>query len=239
MTATALWVRAWLSGSAGSDDLLESLARVAPDGPQVVSLQGSAPQTMPDLLRELRALPAPRVWLLIPRPGHPGAWPRELDDTPQPAVLVSADAAEGAGLLRPGAAGWRWDSCSEVPILWLEAQMLTARAGARALAEVVTAAAVRLETLGLERPATQATPRVWQRALGQLPMVSDPALHALMVRLAELHDALDLALREAGAAVTAGETRARSGEIAGVVGEVEDIICGVIGGMNASGRLKT
>ena len=48
-----------------------------------------------------------------------------------------------------------------------------------------------------------------------------------------LHDALDLALAEDGAAVTAAESRSRSGELRAVVGHVEDIIAGLGGGLNA------
>lgn len=249
MTATAIWLRAWLSGSAGSDDLLEVLARVAPDTPPLVVPAGSRPRPLPDLLRALRASSAPRVWLLLPRPGHPGAWPREVLDPPQAAVLVGAGHRAGAprsegigptgtappvqesGLVRAAAAGWRWDPAPEARVL-LEGQALTARAGARALAEAVTDAAARLEPLGLDRAATQQAPRVWQQAMGHLPLGLHPAQQSLLVRLAELHDALDLALLDMGGAVTAAEARARSGEVRAVIGAVEDIICGVIGGMN-------
>ncbi|HYN57688.1 MAG TPA: hypothetical protein VES03_10875, partial [Motilibacterales bacterium] len=43
----------------------------------------------------------------------------------------------------------------------------------------------------------------------------------------------DLALGDDGAAVTAGEARARAAEVRAVVGQVQDVIVGVIGGLNA------
>ena len=55
-------------------------------------------------------------------------------------------------------------------------------------------------------------------------------MEALLVRLAALHDALDLARVEEGAAVTAGEARARAAEMLAVLGQVEDVIAGVVGG---------
>jgi hypothetical protein len=58
-------------------------------------------------------------------------------------------------------------------------------------------------------------------------------VEALLVRLAALHDALDLALVEEGAAVTAAEARARAAEVRAVLGEVEDVVVGVVGGLNA------
>ncbi len=111
--------------------------------------------------------------------------------------------------------------------------MLTARSGARALAEAVTAAAERLEQLGLDRAATRSAPREWEVALGRLPRGLDSQVEALLVRLAALHDALDLALVEEGAAVTAAEARARAAEVRAVLGQVEDVIAGVVGGLNA------
>ena len=50
MTATALWFDAWLRGSAGSDDLLEQLARSSPDAPARVAIDG-VDHELSDLLR--------------------------------------------------------------------------------------------------------------------------------------------------------------------------------------------
>jgi hypothetical protein len=111
--------------------------------------------------------------------------------------------------------------------------MLTARSGARALAEAVTAAAERLEQLGLDRAATRSASREWEVALGLLPRGPDYQVEALLVRLAALHDVLDLALVEEGAAITAAEARARAAEVRAVLGQVEDVIAGVVGGLNA------
>jgi hypothetical protein len=140
------------------------------------------------------------------------------------------------GLLRHGAGGWLWDPVRSAPISPLQAGMLTARSGARALVEAATAAAHRLEELGLDRPPTRPAPREWEAALGRLPRGLDPQVEALLVRLAALHDALDLALVEQGAAVTAGEARARAAAILDVLGGVDDVVVGVVGGLNAPTR---
>ena len=231
MTATALWFDAWLRGSAGSDDLLDQLARTAPDAPARVAIAG-ADHELSALLRSLRGFKAPRTWLLLPRPGRTVGWPAGIGGPPEPAVLISGAGAAN-GLLRSGRAGWRWDSCGDSSVALLEAGMLTARAGARALAEAAAEAAQRLESLGLERPPTRAHPREWETALRHVPTGLDSPVHSLLIRLAVLHDALDLALAEEGAAVTAAESRSRSGELRAVVGHVEDIIAGLVGGLNA------
>ena len=231
MSATALWLEAWLRGSAGSDDLLEQLARTAPDAPARVLIEG-ADHELPDLLRRLRAFRAPRTWLLLPRPGRPGGWPVGLGGSPEPAVLISGEGSAG-GLLRSGRTGWSWDACGDSSVALLESGMLTAGAGARALAEAAAEAAQRLESLGLERRPTLAHPDQWETAMRHVPAGLDSPVHSLLIRLAVLHDALDLALAEDGAAVTAAESLARSGELRAVVGHVEDIIAGLVGGLNA------
>ncbi len=66
----------------------------------------------------------------------------------------------------------------------------------------------------------------------------DPQVAALLDRLAALHDALDLALADDGAAVTAGEARARAAAIRGVVGDVEDVLAGLVGGLNVPAFLS-
>jgi hypothetical protein len=85
----------------------------------------------------------------------------------------------------------------------------------------------------------RSAPLDWEVALGRLPRGLDPQVEALLVRLAALHDALDLARVEEGAAVTAGEARARSAEVQGVLGQVEDVIAGVVGGLNAPSPTAT
>jgi len=236
MTTTAVWLGSWLRGAAGADDLLEAMAHAAPDAPAVGSVLGAAPTSLPDLLRAIRVSGADGTWLLLPRPGHIIGWPPRADGAPVPAVLLSrGDLA--VGLLRHEASGWRWDTADASPLTALQSRMLTARSGARALAEAVTAAAERLEQLGLDRAATRSAPREWEVALGHLPRGLESQVEALLVRLAALHDALDLALVEEGAAVTAAEARARSAEVRGVLGQVEDVIAGVVGGLNAPAPL--
>jgi hypothetical protein len=232
MTTTAIWLGSWLRGSAGSDDLLEAMAQGSPDAPAVGSVLGARPAPLPDLLRAIRMSGADGTWLVLPRPGHTIGWPPAADGAPVPAVLLSRGDLP-VGLLRHEATGWRWDAVRSVALAAVQAGMLTARSGSRALAEVVTAAAERLEDLGLERAATRSMPREWELALGRMPRGLDAQVEALLVRLAALHDALDLALVEEGAAVTAAEARGRSAEIRGVVGQVEDVIAGVVGGLNA------
>jgi hypothetical protein len=235
MTTTALWLGAWLRGAAGSDDLLEAMALAAPDAPAVGSVNGAPASPLPDLLRAIRQSGAQSTWLLLPRPGRTLGWPTGVEGAPVPSVLLSRG-DHAVGLLRHGASGWLWGPAQSATISPLQAGMLTARSGARALAEAVTAAAHRLEELGLDRAATRPAPREWEVALGRLPRGLDPQVEALLVRLAALHDALDLALVEEGAAVTAGEARARAAEVLAVLGGVEDVIVGVVGGLNAPTR---
>ena len=232
MTTTAVWLGSWLRGTAGADDLLEAMARAAPDAPAVGRVMGAPPAALPDLLRAIRVSGADGTWLLLPRPGHTIGWPPRADGSPVPAVLLSrGDAA--VGLLRHEGAGWRLDSPGSASLTELQSRMLTARSGARALAEAVTAAAERLEQLGLDRAATRSASREWEVALGVLPRGLDSQVEALLVRLAALHDVLDLALVEEGAAITAAEARARAAEVRAVLGQVEDVIAGVVGGLNA------
>ncbi len=232
MTATALWLGAWLRGTAGSDDLLDAMAQAAPDAPAVGSVQGAGASPLPDLLRAIRVAGSDGTWVLLPRPGRILGWPDDVDGTPVPAVLISRG-ERPVGLLRHEAAGWRWDRVGSAAVGQLRADMLTARSGMRALAEVVTSAAERLERLGLERAPTRSAPTGWESALRRLPHGLDPAVEALLVRLAALHDALDLARVEEGAAVTAAEVQARAAEVHQVLGRVEDLVVGVVGGLNA------
>lgn len=232
LTTTAVWLGSWLRGAAGSDDLLEALAHASPDAPALGSVLGAPPTPLPDLLRAIRTSGAQGTWLLLPRPGHTIGWPPGADGAPVPAVLLSRD-DRAVGLLRHEVTGWRWDSAHSMALTAVQSGMLTARSGARALAEVVTDAADRLEQLGLDRAATRPVPREWELALGRLPRGLDQQVEVLLVRLAALHDALDLALDEEGAAVTAAEARARAAEILRVRGQVQDVIAGVVGGLNA------
>ena len=231
MTSVTVWLGSWLRGDAASDDLLEAMARAFPDAPAVAHLHGAGQVPVPDLLRAIRVSGAQGTWLLLPRPGATVGWPADSPAAPVPAALLSrGDLA--LGLLRHEATGWRWDPAGSAVLAPLQAQMLTARSGARALAEAVTAAAERLERLGLDRAPTSPPPRTWELALGRLPGGLDPQVEALLIRLGALHDALDLALADDGAAVTAGEARARAAQLRAVVGQVQDVIVGVVGGLN-------
>ncbi len=233
LTSAALWVGGWLRATAAPDDVLGSLPALAPDAPAVARLDGAPPVGLAELLGHLRAQSATQAWLLLPRPGRTLGWPAKVTGTPVPAILVSA--APGLlGMLRHDRAGWAWDSVADDSALAVvRAGMLSARAAARSLAEVVTDAAADLERLGLDRAATRRSAHAWQGPLDVLPRGLDPQVAALVTRIAVLRDSLELALVEDGAAVTAAEARTRAARIRAVTGEVEDVLAGVVGGLNA------
>ena len=219
MLATALWLGCWLRDVAAPDDLLTELARVAPD-----ALPGP-------LLPAVRATGADSVWLLLPRPGRTTGWPPRAAGVPEPAVLLSAGRTP-VGLVRTRPGAWQVDSADGAPVLQVEAAALTARAASRAVSETISAAAGRLEQLGLDRPALGRADEQWRRAACCLPDRLDPAVAALIQRLAPVLDALALALAEEGAAVTSGEARARALELRTLTGELEDLLVGLVGGLN-------
>ncbi len=232
ITAATLWVGAWLRGTAAPDDVLCVLADLAPDSPAVVRLDGAPSAGLADLLAHLRAEAAAEAWLLLPRPGRTLGWPAKGSGAPAPATVISG--ADGmVGLLRHERAGWTWESVADDSALAvIQAGMLTPRAAARTLVEVVTVAAEDLEQLGLDRPPRGRCAQEWQAGLGRLPKGMDPPTLAQVTRIAALRDALDLALADDGAAVTAAEARARAARIREVAGAVDDVLCGVLGGLN-------
>jgi hypothetical protein len=116
--------------------------------------------------------------------------------------------------------------------LALEATALTARQARRVFEAALAESAVRLERLGLERAPAGPRDRGWQRALAAGPSGLDPEVRGVLHRTATVLDALDLALADDGAAVTSGEARARAGEIRALLGQVEDLVAGVVGGLN-------
>jgi hypothetical protein len=231
MTSSAVWLGSWSRGVAAPDDVLEALTVSAPDAPAVVAVRGAPPAPLPDLLREIRQSAPTMTWLLLPRPGRTLGWPPDALGVPTPAVLLTGGQT-GSGLLRHDQSGWRWDITEAVPAAPLEAEMLTPRSGARALAAAVNGAADRLERLALDRPTAGSPARTWERAVRRLPPGIDPQVEALLARLGDLRDVLDLALAEEGAAVTAGEALARSGELRTVIGQLDDVVTGVVGGLN-------
>ena len=214
MTTAAVWLGSWLRGTADPTTCSRPWPSWLRTHLRWAASRGRRPRRLPDLLRAIRVTGAQDTWLLLPRPGRTIGWPPGADGVPEPAVLLSRG-DQAVGMLRHGATGWRWDDVGSVPLAALQSGVLTARSGARALAEAVTAAAERLETLGLDRVATRAAPHAWEVALGRLPRGLDPQVEALLVRLAALHDALDLAPVEEGAAVTAAEAQGAGGRGAG------------------------
>lgn len=219
MLAAALWLGSWLRGTAAPDDLLDALSRLAP---------GSSPD---GLLAEVRSVGSDRTWLVLPRPGRSLGWPARLPGPPEPAVLLTAPGGTGVVVrAEPG----RWSVSPEIPMqtLALEATALTARLARRAFEAALAESALRLERLGLERAPSAARGRGWQRALAAAPPGLDPEVGGILHRAAVVLDALALALADDGAAVTSGEAQARSGEIRGLAGAVEDLVAGVVGGLN-------
>jgi hypothetical protein len=219
MLAAALWLGSWLRGTVAPDDLLDALSTLAP---------GSSPD---GLLAEVRLAGTDRTWLVLPRPGMSLGWPAPLAGPPEPAVLLTA--AGGTGVVVRAGPG-RWSVSPEVAVdaLALEATALTARQARRAFETALAESAVRLERLGLDRAPASARDRDWQRALAAGPSFLDPEVGEILHRAAVVLDALALALADDGAAVTSGEARARSGEIRYLAGRVEDLVAGVIGGLN-------
>jgi hypothetical protein len=241
--SVALWLEAWLRGGAGADDLLAVLASAAPDTP-VVMAQGQGNRPLEALLRDLRALDVVAAWPLLPRAGSAIGWPRDLAGPPVPAVLlvgpqpVAAASPEVAGLhpdargvLQATLHGWAVQPCA-TPLAPLLAQGLSPRAGARRFTELLDTAARDLARLGLERPPTGTTASRWGRALVELPASTEPALGALLHRIATVLDALELALGDDGAAVTAAEARARASGLHRLHGELVDLVTAVAVGVS-------
>jgi hypothetical protein len=219
MLATALWLGCWLRARAAPDDLLEELGRVAPDAPPG------------RLLPAVRATGADSVWLLLPRPGRTLGWPPGVPGAPEPAVLLSAGRTPvGLVLARPGA--WRVQAAVGAPVVQVESESLTPRTAARAVSQAISEAAGRLEQMGLDRPARASAGDRWRRSTCCLPDRLDPAVVALVQRVALVLDVLDLAQAEQGAAVTSAESRTRALELRTLAGRLEDLLSGLVGGLN-------
>lgn len=219
MLAAALWLGSWLRGASAPDDLLDALTTLAP---------GSAPA---GLLTGVRAAGPQRTWLLLPRPGRSLGWPAPLPGPPQPAVLLTDPGGSGF-VVRAHPGLWSVSAGMPVDVPALESMALTARQARRTFEAALAEAAVRLGRLGLERAPTAPPSRGWQSALQTAPPGIDPAAAELLHRTAGVLDALALALADDGAAVTAGEARARTAEIRRLAGELEDLLVGVVGGLN-------
>jgi hypothetical protein len=219
MLAAALWLGCWLRDRAAPDDVLEALARVAPD-----ALPGP-------LLPAVRGTGADSVWLLLPRPGRTVGWPPGAAGAPEPAVLLSAGRTP-VGLIRARPGTWQVEAADGAPMLQLESESLTPRTAARAVSAAISEAADRLEQLGLDRPARTRAADRWRRAACCPPEQLDPAVTALVQRVALVLDVLDLAVAEEGAAVTSAEARSRSLQLRTLGGHLEDLLTGLVGGLN-------
>lgn len=218
MLGCALWVGSWLRGSAPADDTLDALARLAPDAPGAVLLEG------------LRGLGADGSWLLLPRPGRTVGWPRGATGLPGPALLLCRAEAT-VGLLRDGPAGWPLQPVAGGPVVALAAAALGPRAAGRALAAALASGADQVERLDLARPADRDPALRWQAALHPHPAGIDPLAVEVLARAALVLDMLDLALASPGAAVTAGEARSWAAALTDVRDAVEQVVCGVVGGL--------
>jgi hypothetical protein len=130
------------------------------------------------------------------------------------------------GVLQATPHGWTL-APSDAPLAALLAGGLSPRAGARRFTELLDSAARELSRLGLDRPPSRPAVSRWASALVHLPTATDPALAALLHRVATVLDALELALADDGAAVTAGEARARSAGLLGLHGDLVDLVTSV------------
>lgn len=234
MLTSALWLGAWLRGQVSPDEVLVALGRATPDAPSLVAVDGLPGAPLSDLLAHARRRGADGCWLLLPRPGRTVGWPRALGGMPEPAVLVTARGCPVA-LLTHGPGGWTLSSLTSGPEHALLAGALTARAGARELGSVLAEATDRLEALGLERAPTAECPPRWSPALDRGPRALDPATASLLERLVGLLDALERALADDGAAVTAAEAGARRLSLVGLADSLADLVVGVLGGLNPPG----
>jgi hypothetical protein len=230
----ALWLDAWARGAASADDLLEALAGAAPDTPQVLAA-GQGAEPLAALLRQARGAGVTAAWPVLPRAGRVAGWPRDVPGHPVPAVLLGrgGPAPAALALLRAAPPGWLL-SATAVPVDPLLAEALTARAATRRFTELVDGAARELARLGLERRSPHSPVRRWAEALADLPAALDPALAALLQRTGMVLDALELALADDGAAVTAAEARARTTSLHRLHADLVDLVAAASVGAAAS-----
>lgn len=231
MLAAALWVGQWLRGRAAPDDVLGGLANLDPDAPPVIAVDANAPVPLVSLLGVLKVRAVDTAWLLLPRPGRVQGWPPGLAAAFEPAVLMTT-AGQPVGLLRLGRHGWRMDPASGASVAELAGSAASPRGTARAFAQLLDEYAVRLGALGLDRPARRELASGWTRALEHLPPDLDRAAAGLLHRIALVLDAVDVALSDEGAAVTAAEARARSRELRALAGQLADLVVGLVAGLN-------
>jgi hypothetical protein len=219
----ALWLTAWCRGAAGADDLLGVLAHVAPDSPPLV-LDGASVDTADALLRRVRAAGILAAWPVLPRPGRTLGWPTDVAGAPEPGVLLADAVGTARLLLRAGSSGWALEPTASPAGTLLLAEAVSPRGAARQFADLLEAATADLARLGLDRAPTGPAPTRWDRALRALPHALDPGLAAVLHRVALVLDALELALADEGAAVTAGEARARAARLLALHGQLEDLV---------------
>lgn len=225
----ALWVDAWLRAQVATDDLLTAVSSLVPDCPPI-SYDGGA--TLAELLARLRNVGAAAAWPLLPRPGRTLGWPRMAPWEPVPSVLLVTARDTGAALLAASAHGWCLAALPETegpdPVAgWLLSESLSTRQATRRFVDLLADATAELGALGLDRtPAATFRPR-WEPATAKRPPRSDPELTGLLIRVAGVLDALELALSDTGAAVTAAEAAARSRPLRQLHGELTDLVVSV------------
>ena len=234
MTTTAVWLGSWLRGAAGADDLLEAHGLTAPGRSRGGQRPGRRTHRRcptccaPSGCRARTARGCSCRAPAGPSGGPPALTGRRPRGPAEPRAIV------GVGLLR-----------HEADRLALgRARRGTAhgRAGRDAHGPLGRTGAGRSLS---RRPPNGSSTSAWNghppgpppgsgksRWVG-FPGRWTPRSTPSCVRLAALHDALDLARAEEGAAVTAAEARARAAEVQAVLGQVEDVIVGVVGGLNA------
>ncbi len=227
MLLASLWLGSWLRGRVPADDVLALMASIAPDAPATLTVDDRSGRPPVDALARIRSADCAR--LLLPRPGNVVGWPPTLADLPAPSVLVTVGATPGARL-RHGRDGWRLDRAVGAAVLPLQASAIPPRRLPGAFAELLVGTTDRLLPLGLARRPAGAPDEHWRRALAQLPPGLDPTLTATLHRVGDVLGALDVALADDGAAVTAGESRARRGALVPLRDGLHDLLVAAVGG---------
>jgi hypothetical protein len=222
------WGNAWLAGIVGLDDVMTHVHASLGDQPAPHTLAGE-PLVLG--LGQLRATGARRLRLLLPVPGDPAGLPgppalnRNAIDageavivvgpTPPlalvPRVVTHGCAAEGT------LESVHWEmttaACNPAPTAGLRAAELELADAIR----TTTATLVDLDIAGA-RPEVLAVlrDRGYQPPAPTLPPGYPPSAHALLARAARLAELLDLAARDDGAAVSAGEVTHRAAALRGL-----------------------
>ncbi len=208
----AAWGSAALTGAASPDEAADAVAGPVDPGHRVTDLPGEdGPVTLPYALVRIRSLGASGLRLVLPRPG-------DVSGLPGPAGANAAAVSAGAavlttgdchlGLVPSGRASW-----VAVPVSPDRRARPTLREAEHALGSAVRDAAVELARLDVARWDPAAAEVVQGRVASgrtSLPPSAGPAAHALLAQGLRITRLVEVALASDGAAVTGGESTARS-----------------------------